>query len=209
MKLSLVVMTDGKSKDKVIQISLPQFIIGRDPECQLRPASALISKRHCAILTKDGKAFVRDFESTNGTLVNDVPIKGEVELKRDDMLKVGPLLFKVHFEATPAGTGTPPPASSVSKKPSSTPPPQTKAQVESAEDDSIAAMLLSLQEDGPDGVPEGSTVMDILTSPGETQIGDPNRNTDSKAAPLKPKPAENTSVAAKAILEKYMRRPRA
>ena len=55
MKLSLVVMTPGKMEGKAIAITLPQFVIGRDPQCQLRPASPVISKRHCAILVKDGK----------------------------------------------------------------------------------------------------------------------------------------------------------
>src|SRR5262245_30014868 len=113
MKLSLVVLTPGKTEGKVIPIALSQFVIGRDPQCHLRPASAVISKRHCALLVKDGKVFVRDFESTNGTFVNDQPVKGEAELKHDDRLKVGPLVFVVRVEAAtpaPVNRPTPPPA---------------------------------------------------------------------------------------------------
>src|SRR6478672_6378142 len=98
MKLSLVVMTAGKSKGQAIPVNLPQFIIGRDPQCNLRPASAVISKRHCALLMKDGKVSVRDFDSTNGTFVNDKPVKGEVSLSNEDILKIGPLEFKVVIE---------------------------------------------------------------------------------------------------------------
>ena len=47
MKLSLLVLTPGKMEGKSIPITIPQFVIGRDPQCNLRPASALISKRHC------------------------------------------------------------------------------------------------------------------------------------------------------------------
>src|SRR5206468_555445 len=65
MKLSLVVLSEGKAQGHTIPITLPQFIIGRDPQCQLRPPSPMISKRHCALLIKGGKAFVRDFGSTN------------------------------------------------------------------------------------------------------------------------------------------------
>jgi hypothetical protein len=49
MKLSLVVLTPGKMEGKSIPITLSQFLIGRDPQCHLRPASALVSKRHCAL----------------------------------------------------------------------------------------------------------------------------------------------------------------
>ncbi len=93
MKLSLVVLTPGANQGKALEIKLSQFVVGRDPQCHLRPASPMISKRHCALLQRDGKAFVRDFDSTNGTFVNNAQIKGEVELHDGDQLKIGPLLF--------------------------------------------------------------------------------------------------------------------
>ena len=67
MKLSLVVKAAGAQEGKVLPISLSQFVIGRDPQCHLRPASPMISKRHCAIVQRDGKVFIQDFGSTNGT----------------------------------------------------------------------------------------------------------------------------------------------
>src|SRR5438105_1137708 len=110
MKLNLLVLTPGKQEGKTIEVKLPQFLVGRDPQCHLRPASALISKRHCALLQRDGKVFVRDFDSTNGTFVNEQPVKGEVELHHEDKLKVGPLAFTVRLEAgAPAVGATPPP----------------------------------------------------------------------------------------------------
>src|SRR5262249_53869423 len=163
MKVSLVVLTAGKAAGQSIPITLPQFIIGRDPQCNLRPASAVISKRHCAILTKAGKVFVRDFDSTNGTFINEKPIKGEAELKNDDVLKIGPLSFRVVMEA-----GTPVPVN----KPTPIPAKPASGQ---ADDESIAAMLLSLQDEsggtGEQGgeVPAGSTVMDMMPMGGEVK----------------------------------------
>src|SRR5437588_5744365 len=99
MKLSLEVMTEGKQQGKLLPIALPQFVIGRDPQCHLRPASPSISKRHCAILQRENRAFVRDFDSTNGTFVNERQIKGEIELQNSDKLRIGPIVFTVHLEA--------------------------------------------------------------------------------------------------------------
>jgi predicted component of type VI protein secretion system len=133
MKLSLLVLTSGKMEGQVLEIKLSQFLIGRDPQCHLRPASPLISKRHCAILQREGKAFIRDFESTNGTLVNDEPVQGERELHHDDQLKVGPLLFTVRLEADspaarPLAGKTPPPATRpAARVPGETPAPLAKA----------------------------------------------------------------------------------
>src|SRR5438105_2566285 len=134
MKLNLVVLTSGKMQGKVIPITLSQFLIGRDPQCQLRPASALISKRHCAVLVRNGRVYVRDFDSTNGTFVNEKPVKGEAELQDADQLKVGPLDFRVKIEASPP----------VDKP---TPVPPTRAPEKSQDDDEAAAMLLSVQDD--------------------------------------------------------------
>jgi predicted component of type VI protein secretion system len=229
MKLSLVVLATGQQQGKELAIPLPQFLIGRDPQCHLRPASALISKRHCALIQRDGKAFVRDFDSTNGTFLNEQPVKGEVELHHDDKLKVGPLLFSVRLEAgAPAVGATPPPptkapAGKAAIKPAAVgagakpaappstavkPEPAAKAGGGSAEDD-IAAMLLSLQDDTDPNtsaltgdVPEGSTVHDMTVPPDAAEGAKADKDKDKKA------PTGNTSSAAKSILEKYMRRPR-
>src|SRR4051794_13033478 len=116
MKLSLVVLTPGKQQGQALEVKLAQFVIGRDPQCQLRPASPLISKRHCAFIVRDDKAFLRDFDSTNGTLLNDEPVKGEVELKQDDNVKIGPLHFSIRLEAgAPVNRPTPPPATRAEK----------------------------------------------------------------------------------------------
>lgn len=217
MKLSLVVLTSGKQEGKALPIGLPQFLIGRDPQCHLRPASAAISKRHCALLQRDGKVFVRDFDSTNGTFVNDQPVKGEVELHNDDKLKVGPLAFGVKIEATtPVNRPTPPPPTKAAPTTKAAPA-AAKKEAEAAEparggsdDESVAAMLLSLQDDSSSGlaslgsgeVPEGSTVMDMVVPP------EPGKEPGGKDKDKKPAMPASTSNAAKAILEKYMRRPR-
>src|SRR5262249_27383688 len=99
MKLSLVVAS-GVHEGKAIPITTPQFVIGRDEQCQLRPASPAISKRHCALMVRGGQVFVRDFGSTNGTFVNGQLVEGEVELFDQDLLKVGPLEFRVGMEVS-------------------------------------------------------------------------------------------------------------
>jgi predicted component of type VI protein secretion system len=111
MKLSLVVLAAGKQEGKVIEIKIPQFVIGRDPTCQLRPNSPMISKKHCALIQKDGKVYIKDFGSTNGSFVNDQQVQNAaVQLGDGDTLKIGPLLFSVRLEAgAAASTPTPVP----------------------------------------------------------------------------------------------------
>jgi pSer/pThr/pTyr-binding forkhead associated (FHA) protein len=206
MKFNLVVMTPGKMEGKSIPITLSQFLIGRDAQCHLRPASALISKRHCVLLVRDNRAFVRDFDSTNGTSVNDQPVKGETELQNGDTLKIGPLTFSVALEL----------AAPVDKP---TREPRTTAPAGASSDEAAAAMLLSVQDDvggaspagmpvDSDGIPTGSTVMEVFNP----ATGEPVKEEEAKGGAGRDKAAKtaqgNTSSAAKAILEKYMRRPR-
>lgn len=205
MKLSLVVMSAGKAAGQTIPITLAQFLIGRDPQCNLRPASSLISKRHCAVLSRNGKVVVRDFDSTNGTFVNDEPVKGEAPLAHNDVLKVGPLAFRVVIEE-PAAVNKP------------TPLPTPAPAAAGSDDESVAAMLLSLQDEGGTTtvgpaaseaeVPAGSTVMEVpsAATPGEeakpAEAAKPAAKKDEK------KIQQNSSLAAKMILEKYTRRQR-
>jgi len=185
MKLCLVVMTPGnKMEGKALEIKLAQFVVGRDPQCHLRPASPLISKRHCAILQRDGKVFVRDFGSTNGTFVNEEQVKGEVEVRHQDKLKIGPLLFTVRIEqdvpavkkslTPPPPTrpstrtmkpGTSPlvdtggaarPAGAAAPRPAVEEPVATTAGTDtnSSTDDDVAALLLSLQDEDGTGSAE-------------------------------------------------------
>ncbi len=209
MKLSLVVLNAGKSAGQMIPITLAQFVIGRDPQCNLRPGSALISKRHCAILVKTDGVYVRDFDSTNGTFLNDEPLTGEVVVNNNDILKVGPLEFRVAIEGSPvlAESKTPTPGASSPKK--ATPPAPTKG----ASNEDMAAFLLGLDDEetdpgirGNSGVPDGSTVMDmpIALPPMETAAAAKPAVEEKKKSPH----GDSAQSAAKAILDKFNKRSR-
>jgi predicted component of type VI protein secretion system len=99
MALNLVVLTPGPLLGQVIPLNVPQLLIGRGPECAIRPSSPTISRRHCALLFRSGRAFVRDLGSKGGTLVNGARVKGTRELVSGDRLDVGPLAFEVRLSA--------------------------------------------------------------------------------------------------------------
>jgi predicted component of type VI protein secretion system len=191
MKIGLMVLSAGSAEGKTLAITGSQFVIGRDAQCNLRPASTMISKRHCAVLVKVGKVFLRDFDSTNGTFVNDHQVRGEVALKHNDIVRVGPLSFKVLIEAP--GARTPPP------------PVKTPEQT----DDLAAAALLSVDEesglvsvidsDTTEGeVPGGSTVTEIpvVEEPLNSSKGKTKLATDKKS------PVGVAQDAAKALVDK-------
>ena len=106
MQIKLKV-TSGGHAGKEIAITKKRFVIGRGDDCQLRPQSDMVSRRHCEIRVEDGAISVRDLGSRNGTIVNGKVIEGPCELKMGDHLKVGPLDFEVIIDHTLGGAKRP------------------------------------------------------------------------------------------------------
>jgi predicted component of type VI protein secretion system len=190
------------------------------------------------VLIRDNKVFLRDFDSTNGTIVNKKPLKGEIELRDGDEVMIGPLGFRAKIVAgLPDDTVKPTPLT-VSDKvippqpapaPAAKPPgklPATKSGG-GVDEDSVLEMLLNLEGSpsggpgvgaGNDPIPPGSTIMQIMTSPEGSNVegsdspdeagGDKSEDKKSANTAKKTFDPQATSNAAKAILDKYMRRPR-
>ncbi len=100
MQMQLKVANGGQA-GKLISVNHDKFLIGRSDECHLRPKSESISRRHCAIIRKDGRILLIDLKSRNGTIVNDKkldPARAKV-LKDGDRIKVGKLEFVAVIQA--------------------------------------------------------------------------------------------------------------
>jgi predicted component of type VI protein secretion system len=106
MDVKLVVV-GGKHPGQQIAVQGPEFLIGRAPECKLRPNSDMVSRRHCMISIAEGRATIRDLGSRNGTLVNEQRITGEHELHTGEKIKVGPLEFEVQLSTRIGGEKKP------------------------------------------------------------------------------------------------------
>lgn len=106
MKLKLKVL-QGASANQEITVPVAKFLIGRGEECHLRPKSPAISRHHCAILTANGQASVKDLGSKNGTFVNEEKIEGLTIIQSGDVLAFGPLTFEVVIDHTLGGIKRP------------------------------------------------------------------------------------------------------
>ena len=108
MQVSLKVLS-GTHEGKIIQIKDEKFLIGRGETCQLRPKSESISRKHCAIVQKDGRLLLVDLKSRNGTFINEKqvsPDKAKI-LKNGDRLRCGQLEFEVLLEVGIANSKQP------------------------------------------------------------------------------------------------------
>jgi pSer/pThr/pTyr-binding forkhead associated (FHA) protein len=102
MKVTLV-FSKGKLAGQTIPIADKQYVIGRHRSCDMCVKSNQISVHHCAVLIQDKKAIVRDFDSTNGTFVNETRIQGDHELRHGDLLRVATVVLQVRLEVDAPG----------------------------------------------------------------------------------------------------------
>ena len=97
----------GKNDGREINISVPEFVIGRGETAHLRPSSDLISRRHCVIRIGNGQVIVEDMGSRNGTFINGEQLQEPHKVKSGDLLRVGRLQFNILLDPAKAGAKRP------------------------------------------------------------------------------------------------------
>jgi len=105
MEAKLVVLS-GKTNKREISLRLPTTI-GRSRDAGLTVAHPMISRQHCQISESGGLLKLQDLGSLNGTIVGNQRVT-EAYLRPGDEFRVGPVTFRVLYEAD-EGVPTAPP----------------------------------------------------------------------------------------------------
>ena len=87
-----VVLTDVNSPARTFSVPLSQsIVIGRTKEvCDIAlDFDKSVSGRHCEITVRDGRFYLRDLQSSNGTYVNDSKVLTESEIFSGNILRLG------------------------------------------------------------------------------------------------------------------------
>jgi pSer/pThr/pTyr-binding forkhead associated (FHA) protein len=92
-----MLVVQGKQRGQILKFVTGEFVIGRGPECHVRPNSDWVSRQHCLLRVGDESVHIRDLGSTNGTLINGVRLVDERRLDSGDKVQVGPLVLQVIF----------------------------------------------------------------------------------------------------------------
>jgi Inner membrane component of T3SS, cytoplasmic domain len=90
-----LVALSGEQKGEDFRLREGQNTLGSLPENEVVLRDSTISGKHASLRHKDGKFFLTDLDSTNGTYLNDAaePIARE-ELKDNDVIRVGEINLK-------------------------------------------------------------------------------------------------------------------
>jgi serine phosphatase RsbU (regulator of sigma subunit) len=79
-----------------------KWVMGRNNDCQVVIALPAVSREHAVIRRLEGKFFIEDLKSRNGTSVNNQDVKAKTELKHNDRIKICDAVFAFVDPAKPA-----------------------------------------------------------------------------------------------------------
>jgi diguanylate cyclase (GGDEF)-like protein len=91
---SCLVQIHGPNLGKNYVLDAEEFSIGRDVKNNIVLDLDNVSRRHAIIRTRQGRSYVQDLGSTNGTYLNDQEVLEEAALRSGDLVKVGGAIFK-------------------------------------------------------------------------------------------------------------------
>jgi len=80
---------DGEHIAQTCDLKDEITIIGRQPDCAISLPSSTVSRHHAQIRQEGNHFFLRDLNSTNGTLLNREPVIGEELLHDRDEIGIG------------------------------------------------------------------------------------------------------------------------
>ncbi len=104
-----LIVVSGEVKTREVTLKLPA-LIGRGKEASLKIPMALVSRKHCEIRERDGRLFIRDLGSLNGTFVNNYKITTEQPLLPGEQFTVGSLTFRAEYQLHDSVSSRPQPA---------------------------------------------------------------------------------------------------
>ncbi|MEM6799620.1 MAG: FHA domain-containing protein, partial [Planctomycetota bacterium] len=100
--MAFLTLAQGVEPGKQFDLDIDESVIGRSGDCDIALDVAAVSRRHAVVHREDGRFFVEDLGSRNGTLVNGQKIVGKTPLRDGDRILVCDQEFAFH-QNTPGG----------------------------------------------------------------------------------------------------------
>jgi diguanylate cyclase (GGDEF)-like protein len=87
-KPCLTVLT-GTASGQVFKLALGTSVLGRASTCEVRVDDEGISRQHAQVRHDNGRAWLEDMASRNGTFVNGIKLTAPTELHQGDKIQLG------------------------------------------------------------------------------------------------------------------------
>ncbi|MBL8114325.1 MAG: GGDEF domain-containing protein [Acidobacteria bacterium] len=89
-----VVQVYGPELGKRTELGASEVVAGRDADCGIPIDLPTVSRRHARFFSRGAHTYLADLGSTNGTLLNQKDVEGEVLLRSGDLVKIGGAILK-------------------------------------------------------------------------------------------------------------------
>ncbi len=80
---------------RTVTLAVGEAVVGKHPDCQVVLPDPKVSRRHARFSERDGKVFVQDLGSTNGTHLGGHAVEGETAVDAGAVVEIGPYELKV------------------------------------------------------------------------------------------------------------------
>ena len=100
---NLILLVAGQAK--TYELKHGDNFLGRLPDCDIQIDSNMVSRKHARVYPKDGRYYIEDLGSGNGSYVNGQRIAGPTLLKTNDRIKFGPILFRYEGDGSESNSG--------------------------------------------------------------------------------------------------------
>jgi len=104
--LTIEISNGNGQPARPMRIHAHRCVIGKDVDCEIALSGWRVSRRHAEVFVSNDKVFVRDLDSTFGTLVNDRKLEQAHPLADGDEIRIGAHALKVAWHR-PGDQGAP------------------------------------------------------------------------------------------------------
>src|SRR5216684_3307037 len=78
----------GMTEGQRINLDGERHVLGRNPDCQVVIPITSVSREHAAIVRRQGRFYIEDLQSRNGTFVNNEQITQQTLLHHNDRIRI-------------------------------------------------------------------------------------------------------------------------
>ncbi|MBX9679576.1 MAG: SpoIIE family protein phosphatase [Gemmataceae bacterium] len=86
--MAVVTVLKGANSGSTHELVGERIVVGRNETCGIQINVAAVSREHAVIKKIQGKYYIEDLKSRNGTWVNNNEVKSRLQLKNNDQIKI-------------------------------------------------------------------------------------------------------------------------
>ncbi len=90
---------------ELARVTVPpgDYVIGRSAEVEIHAETPLLSRKHAKLTIEYDQLFIQDLRSSNGTFINDQPVKEITRVFPNQCVRLGPdITLEIHRQRTPS-----------------------------------------------------------------------------------------------------------